>query len=59
MGKVPDDKPLVYRLYALDADTGAAAHGAIGVIRVGAVHAELHSICGRVDTGVTVGQGTG
>lgn len=59
MGKVPNDKPLVNRLLALDPDTGTAAQGAVGVILVGAVHAELDGILGRVDGRVAVGQGAG
>lgn len=59
MGKVTNDKTLIHRLLALDADARAAAQGAVGVVRVGAVNAELDGIGGRVDGGVTVGQGTG
>lgn len=59
MGKVPNDEPLIHRLLALDTDTGAAAKGAIRVVRVGAVDAELDGVCGRVDGGIAVGQSAG
>lgn len=60
MGKVPDDNaPLVHHLLALDPDAGAAAQGAVRVVRVGAVDAELDGAGARVDGGVAVGQGTG
>lgn len=59
MGKVTNDKTLVHRLLALDADARTAAQGAVGVVRVGAVNAELDAIGGRVYGGVAIGQGTG
>lgn len=59
MGKVTNDEPLVHGLLALDADAGAAAKGAVGVVCVGAVDAELDGVRGRVDGGVAVGQGAG
>ena len=51
MGKVPDDEPLVDRHYALEPDAGSAAQGAVRVVRVGAVHAELDGARVRVDGG--------
>lgn len=59
MGKVSNDEPLVHRLLAFDTDTGAAAEGAIRVVRVGAVDAEFDSVRGRVDGGIAVRQGAG
>lgn len=59
MGKVPDDEPLVDRHLALEPDAGSAAQGAVRVVRVGAVHAELDGARVGVDGGVAIGQGTG